>query len=113
MKYGIDPSTISLKPIKVTFFEMHERPQVFQEKDNVEFRLLQKPISPDTYLFYYSQVGKQHFWLDRIVMDENELSRLINAANIEIFTMHVDDEAAGYAEFIIAEKSTEILYFGL
>jgi len=113
MKYGIDPSTIIQKSIKVTFFEMHKRPDAFHEKGNVEFRLLQKPIAAETYLFYYSQVGKEHCWLDRIVMNEDELLKLINAPNIEIFTMLVNGEPAGYAEFIIENKYTEILYFGL
>jgi len=113
MKYSNDNSTITLKSIKVTFFEMHKRPPAFQEKSNVEFRSLQKPISAETYLFYYSQVGKEYSWLDRMVMDENELLKLINASNIEIYTMHVNDEPAGFAEFAIEEKYVEIVYFGL
>lgn len=113
MKYGIDPSTITLKPIKVTFFEMHERPLPFHENKDVDFRLLQKPIDCDTYLYFYTRVGKEHFWLDRIVMDEKELLNLINADNTEIFAMYVNNQPAGYAEFIIQEQFTEILYFGL
>jgi GNAT superfamily N-acetyltransferase len=113
MKYDIELSAITLKPIKVTYFEMHERPSLFVEQSNVEFRLLKKPIDTATYLSYYSEVGKQHFWLDRMVMSEEELSGLINAENIDIFVMYVNGEPAGYAEFIIEKEFTELLYFGL
>ncbi|MGC4039185.1 MAG: GNAT family N-acetyltransferase [Chitinophagaceae bacterium] len=110
----VNPSQIVLKPVKVTFFEMHEPPiEKLVIRTEVKFRLLEKPIAPDDYLFYYSEVGKQHFWLDRLVMSKDALSDLINAANIEIYTMHVNDKPAGYAEFIIEKKFTEILYFGI
>ncbi len=113
MKYGIDPSAITTKHITVTFFEMHERPVSFRENNDVEFRLQQKPIDIDRYLTLYAEVGRKHFWVDRIVMDENDLSALINDPGTEIFTIYMYGQTAGFAEFIIREKCTEILYFGL
>lgn len=114
MNYSVDTSRIALKPIKVTFFEMYEKPkEIPSEKENVEFQLLRKPVDPDIYLHYYSEVGKEHFWLDRLVMPKNELSDLINAPNIDIYIMKVGNQSAGYVEFIIDKKFTEILYFGI
>jgi len=93
---------------------MHEKPaEILDKKSEVEFHLLEKPIETDTYLQYYSEVGKKHFWLDRLVMNKEELSQLINASNIDIYTMQVHNQAAGYVEFIVDEKFTEILYFGI
>jgi GNAT superfamily N-acetyltransferase len=111
---GIDPSAIVLKPVNVTFLEMHHKPPAeFQENGEARFRLWQKPIDVETYRYYYSAVGKQHFWLDRMIIAGDELFRLINAPNIEIYVMSIHDQPAGYAEFIIEKKFTEILYFGI
>jgi GNAT superfamily N-acetyltransferase len=110
----IDPSAIILKPVTVTFFEMINKPtESFDEKNEVQYRLLQKPIDVETYRYYYSAVGNKYFWLDRIVMDDDQLFHLINADNTDIFVMYIDDQPAGYAEFIKDKKFTEILYFGL
>ena len=110
----IDLSAIVLKAVTVTFFEMHNKPaETFYEKNEVRYHLLQKPIDVETYRYYYSEVGKKHFWLDRIVMDDDQLFQLINADNTDIFTMYINEQPAGYAEFIKEKKFTEILYFGL
>jgi GNAT superfamily N-acetyltransferase len=114
MSYTVDVSRIVLKPIKVTYLEMHEKPkEFFVERKDTEFILLEKPVNPDVYLQYYSEVGKEHFWLDRLVMPKKELSELINAANIDVYAMQFENEPAGYVEFIIDKKFTEILYFGI
>lgn len=114
MSYSLDITKIVLKPTKVTYFEMHEKPEdKFAEKENVEWLLLKKPVDPDIYLQYYSEVGKEHFWLDRLVMSKDELINLINAPNIDIYIMKVNNKPAGYVEFIVDEKFTEILYFGI
>ena len=111
---SIDISAIVLKPVKVTFFEMHNRPgEDFHEKNEAHFRVLQKPIDAETYRYYYSAVGKQHSWLDRLVMDDDSVFELINAPQIDIFVMSIQDQPAGYAEFIVEKKFTEILYFGI
>jgi GNAT superfamily N-acetyltransferase len=114
MMNDIDLSAITLKPIKVTFFEIHDKPaEPFNEKCEAQYHLLQKPIDVETYRYYYSEVGMKHFWLDRIVMNDDQLFQLINADNTDIFTMKINDQRAGYAEFIKDKKFIEILYFGL
>src|SRR5258706_6689605 len=110
----IDPSAIVLKPVKVTFFEMHNRPgEEFHEKSEAHFILLQKSIDVEAYRYYYSAVGKQHSWLDRLVMDDDQFFELLHAPQADIFAMFINDQPAGYAEFIIEKKFTEILYFGI
>lgn len=110
----IDISQIQLKPVKVTFLEMHTTPvEKLTEKEEVSFELLQKPINPETYRYYYYGVGEKHAWLDRMVMEDEKLSALINAPDTDIFVLKINHEGAGYAEFITKEKCTEIVYFGL
>lgn len=93
---------------------MHEKPkEIFKERTDAQFILLKKPVDPDIYLQYYSEVGKEHFWLDRLVMTKNELSELINAANIDIYALQAENQPAGYVEFIVDKDFTEILYFGI
>lgn len=111
---NLDTSRIILKPVQVTFLEMHERPTTttspfFQTR----FEQLPKPIDVSHYRNYYYGVGKQWYWLDRMVMDDVSLGQKINAPNVEIFVFYVDDQPAGFAEFVLEKDYVEILYFGL
>jgi GNAT superfamily N-acetyltransferase len=109
----IDNSKIVFQPVTVTFFEMHEPKELRVTLPNTHFRLLPKPIPADEYRKYYYGVGEKHFWLDRMVMPDNELFEKINANNVDIFLFYVNKEIAGYIEFVKEEKYAEILYFGL
>jgi GNAT superfamily N-acetyltransferase len=110
---SIDISRIIFKPVTVTFLEMHE-PKEFPEPLAVtRFELLPKPVSVNEYRKYYYGVGEKYFWLDRMVMPDEELFEKINADNIDIYVFYVNDKAAGYIEFIHEKKYVEILYFGL
>jgi GNAT superfamily N-acetyltransferase len=92
---------------------MHEPKELPAPLLNTRFELLPKPVPADEYRKYYYAVGEKHFWLDRMVMPDEELSEKINASNVDIFLFYVNKEVAGYIEFVKEEKYTEILYFGL
>ena len=109
----IDVSKIIFKPATVTFLEMHEPKEFPVPITETNFELLPKPVSVNEYRKYYYGVGEKYFWLDRMVMADEELFEKINADNVDIYIFYVDDEAAGYIEFIKEEKYVEILYFGL
>ena len=109
----VDNSKIVFQPVAVTFFEMHEPKEIPVTLPNTHFELLQKPISAHEYRKYYYGVGEKHFWLDRMVMPDEELFEKINANNVAIFLFYVNKEIAGYIEFVKEEKYVEILYFGL
>src|SRR4030095_2584318 len=113
MSFSIDTSKIILQPVTVTFLEMHETKQLPVLLANTDFNLISKPISADEYRKYYYGVGEKHFWLDRMVMPDKELSEKINADNVDIFLFYVNKKVAGYIEFVKEEKYVEILYFGL
>ena len=114
MTSAIDISRIILKPVTVTFLEMHKKPtEILQPISNTLFKILPKPVQVNDYRKYYNAVGEKWQWLDRIVMPHKELFEKINADNIEIFVFYVNNEPAGYAEFLIDPKFTEIVYFGL
>jgi len=109
----LDISTIIFQPVTVTFLEMHESKELPALLANTHFELLPKPISVNEYRKYYYGVGEKHFWLDRMVMPDEELFGKINAANVDIFLFYINKEVAGYIEFVKEEKYVEILYFGL
>ena len=114
MTAAVDTSRVQLKPVKVTFLEMHQPPdEAMAIKEGIECRPLTRPISVDNYRHYYYGVGEKYFWLDRMLMDDEKLAVLINAQHIDIFVMYIHGEAAGYAEFRKEEDFTEIVYFGL
>ena len=111
--HKIDTSKIVFKPVTVTFLEMHESKDLPPVLANTSFELLSKPIDANEYRKYYYGVGEKYNWLDRMVMPDEELSQKINAVNVDIYIFKVNDEAAGYIEFVKEEKFVEILYFGL
>ena len=110
---SIDVSKIKFQPVAVTFLEMHESKELPAPLPATHFRLLPKPISADEYRRYYYAVGEKHFWLDRMVMPDKELFDKINAANVDIYVFYINNDVAGYIEFIKEEKIVEILYFGI
>jgi len=110
---SIDVSRIIFKPVTVTFLEMHEPKNYPPVLSNTSFELLPKQVDVNEYRKYYYAVGEKYFWLDRMVMPDEELFQKINATNVDIYIFKVNDEAAGYIEFVKEEKFVEILYFGL
>ena len=113
MSFSIDKSKIILQPVTVTFLEMHKRKEVPRSIPGTHFKLLPKPISVNEYRKYYYGVGEKYYWLDRMVMPDEDLFEKINSSNVDIFIFYVHNEVAGYIEFVKEEKYTEILYFGL
>jgi GNAT superfamily N-acetyltransferase len=113
MSFGIDPSKIIFRPVKVTYLEMDEPKDLPEIIPGTRFELLPKPIDADLYRKYYYGVGEKYYWLDRMVMNNEELFQKINAGNVEIFLFYVNNEVAGYIEFLKEDSFVEIVYFGL
>jgi len=109
----IDVTRIKFQPVTVTFFEMRKPKEFPVLLSETRFELLAKPVSVEEYRKYYYGVGEKHFWLDRMVMPDEELFEKINANNVDIFLFYVNNEVAGYIEFVKEEEYIEILYFGL
>jgi GNAT superfamily N-acetyltransferase len=110
---SIDTSKIIFRPATVTFLEMHDKKELPDALPNTHFQLLQKPVSVSEYRKYYYGVGEKYFWLDRMVMPDEELYEKINAPNVDIFVFYINNEIAGYIEFVKEEEFVEIQYFGL
>ena len=90
----IDISRITFQPAIVTFFEMHEPKELPVPLPGTHFGLLLNPIPVNEYRKFYYGVGEKYFWLDRMVMPDEELFEKINASNVDIFLFYVNKETA-------------------
>src|SRR5262245_27608510 len=107
-------SDYRIEPAKVIYLEMHDDPQfILPAKPGVLLYKLDKPIDADKYRYYYKSVGFLWNWLDRLAINDEELSAKINAENISIYVLSQNNTDAGYAEFAVEKDYVEIVYFGL
>ena len=101
-------------PTQVYYLEMHKKPEVkTDEVPNATFSKVASPITTEEYLKYYTTVGEKYNWNDRVLMNKATLYSKINDQKTEIFVYSIEENIAGFAEFIREKEYTEILYFGL
>ncbi|WP_315816891.1 GNAT family N-acetyltransferase [Paraflavitalea speifideaquila] len=111
---SIDNSRVVLQPVQVTFLEMHEQPvNTIPAAFKMDFELQPKPIAVQDYRGYYYGVGKEWYWLDRMMMEDAALFEKINAPHVDIYALYIESQPAGFAEFVREKDYVEILYFGL
>ena len=84
------------------------------EKLNAEIKLMVEP-TVDFYRYLYDTVGEKWTWIERRLLDDNNLQKLIRSSNVEIYILYVDDNDAGFGEigWDTASNGSEIKYFGL
>ena len=102
----------------VTYLEMVSYPKHLiltkPEKLNAEIKLMVEP-TVDFYRYLYDTVGEKWTWIERRLLDDNNLQKLIRSSNVEIYILCVDDNVAGFGEigWDTASNGSEIKYFGL
>lgn len=110
----IDATHIMTRPVQVHFLEMHEQPaDTIPAGFHLQFNLWPKPVEVEAYRKFYYGVGRQWYWLDRMLMEDAALYEKINAPNVDIYVLHIEEQPAGFAEFVRENDYVEILYFGL
>ena len=58
--------------------------------------------------FFYRQVGKDHFWRDRLLWSDNEWRKYINNKNIQTGIMKINENFVGFYEQEFHENENEI-----
>ena len=102
----------------VTYMEMVSYPKHLiltkQEQLNTEIKLMVEP-SVDFYRYLYNTVGEKWTWIERRLLDDSDLQKLIRSSDVEIYILYVDDNVAGFGEigWDSASNGSEIKYFGL
>ena len=102
----------------VTYLEMISYPKHLiltkPEKLNAEIKLVVEP-TVDFYRYLDNSVGEKWTWIERRLLDDSSLQKLIRSSDIEIHILYVDDNVAGFGEigWDRASNGSEIKYFGL
>ena len=102
----------------VTYLEMLSYPKHLvlnkPEQLNTEIKLIVKP-SVEFYRYLYNTVGEKWTWIERRLLDDIDLGKLICSSDVEIHILYVDDNVAGFGEIGWHRESngSEIKYFGL
>ena len=102
----------------VTYMEMVSYPKHLilnkPEQLNTEIKLMVEP-SVDFYRYLYNTVGEKWTWIERRLLDDSDLQKLIRSSDVEIYILYVDDNVAGFGEigWDRASNGSEIKYFGL
>ena len=91
----------SVKTISVQrwYLEMHENLGREMSHPVPEIRVVRMPVpSTDYYRTLYNAVGESWKWIDRNLLDDDELQKIIHDELVEIYVLRVDGEPAGYGE---------------
>jgi len=103
-------------PVTITYLEMHA-PEALKPKptsrSDVSVIRAQKP-SPELNRFFYTAVGGDWYWLDRLPWTHADWMRYLDREELETWLVAVEGIPAGYFELERQpEDDVEIVYFGL
>jgi GNAT superfamily N-acetyltransferase len=77
---------------------VHEKPKVYLDKE--------KDININK--FFYRQIGKDHFWRDRLLWSDKEWHKYLDKTNLDIGIMKLDKKLIGFFEQEFHKKKNEI-----
>jgi GNAT superfamily N-acetyltransferase len=100
----------------VTYLAMQARPAQFPPMPSAPRLALMKAekIPLHFYRYLYSAVGGSWLWVERLALTDEELSKKIHAAGIDVFVLYANGSPAGYYELDRRDPlSTRLVYFGL
>jgi GNAT superfamily N-acetyltransferase len=100
---------------KTTYLEMLSPPSrlVSPPVTDIHIDLVRSP-SVDYYRFLYNSVGRGYHWVDRNLLGDEQLRRIIQDEQVEIYLLEVAGQPAGYCELDgRTPGQVELAYFGL
>ena len=101
--------------IKTYSLEMHSSDALQPSEaaiDGLEIRQV-GVASPEFNRFLYETVGKQWFWVDRLVWTAREWNQWVDRDDLETWVAWVHGAPAGYFELERQSDDVEIAFFGL
>ena len=65
--------------------------------------------------FFYKQIGKDHFWRDRLLWTDEEWNSYVNNKNLETWVMKIDGNLVGFyeQEFHSSKNEIELIQMGV
>ena len=58
--------------------------------------------------FFYKQIGKDHYWRDRLLWSDKEWVKYVNNKNLQTWIMKVNNSLVGFYEQELHESKSEI-----
>ena len=103
------------QPVTITFLEMTDpaqlRPKPFPSGAEV-VRIVRPSL--DLNRFFYTTVGKDYSWTDRLPWSDDQWLAYLNEPDVETWLLFANGEQAGYFELgPEADGAIDIRYFGL
>ena len=101
--------------ITVTYLEMRSDPRNHTPApaDHIALlRAVEPPVS--FYRYLYDAVGRQHVWVDRKRMSDDDLRSVIHDPGVEVYVLYRNGWPAGYSELDFRKfPEVELAYMGL
>ena len=102
--------------VTITYLEM-DHPKAFRPSSgkvpNLECRRVDPP-DPEINRYFYSTVGRDWFWIDRLVWTEQQWRDWSDRPELETWIGYLNDEQVGYFELEHQpDENIEIAHFGL
>ena len=100
----------------ITYLAMASPPRLLPPMPaGIRLALLQAEGIPLGYYRYlYGAVGGKWLWFERLLLEDEALSRKIHREGVEIYVLYADGSPAGYYELDFTRPdSTNLVYFGL
>jgi GNAT superfamily N-acetyltransferase len=104
----------SFKYVKRWYLEMNEAPNYSEIAFPENISIAHFSGNAEDYRQLNKLVGGDLGWVDRQIMDEAELEKILQNRNTKIFEIAQNDQTVGFAELDFMENSeVEMHYFGL
>lgn len=101
--------------MKITHLEMLQRPLIHSTQPRGKLALIRAEM-PTVHFYYYlhNTIGRDHYWVNRYVMDEEKLTNIIHDERVHILVLYVNGVPAGFAELDLRTSDiADIAFFGL
>jgi GNAT superfamily N-acetyltransferase len=102
-------------PTKTTYLEIFEPPphEVAAPRSDLKIERVACPTN-EFYRQLYRSVGADLYWVDRLVMPDEQLQTILRDDRVEVFVLSVAEQMAGYSELDRRQgNEIELAYFGL
>ncbi|WP_373087076.1 GNAT family N-acetyltransferase [Sneathiella sp.] len=113
-----EPTAMGKWPVTITYLEMQERslsgnPPPPPSAPHAIIRAENPTVS--FYRYLYDTVGRDWAWIDRKLLSDEELEKIISNPDTEIYVLSIRGVPAGYAELNAAglPAVVDLAYFGI
>ena len=106
-----------IKEVKRNYLEINSIQnlnEVIEPPKDCSLNLLE-PINFELNKFFYKNIGKKHYWIDRLAWTETQWIDYVSNKDVETYVFKFKADLAGFFELIshTEKKEIEIAYFGL